>query len=131
MIGKLLLSHGDLARALLTAVEKISGCAAKGFSALCLDWGDNVESATAKVAQAIAELDQGEGVLVLVDMYGGTPSNVALKLRDGKRVEVVAGVNLPMALRLACAPPALGGLQEIAAWLREKGTQSIVLPKSC
>ena len=129
MLGKLILSHGTLAAELLEAVERISGCPARGFRALCLDWNEGFEDALARVGQAIAELDEGDGVLVLVDMYGGTPSNVAARYRDGKRVEVITGVNLPMALRLACEPAQLASLRATAEWLQHKGQQSIVLAK--
>lgn len=130
MLGKLILSHGDLAAALLRAVERISGCPPDGFRALCLDWDEKPDQAAVRVGQAIAEIDQGEGVLVLVDMYGGTPFNVASRFRELGKIEVVAGVNLPMALRLACAPAQLGTLRETAEWLQTKGQHSIVLAKS-
>lgn len=129
MLGKLILSHGNLARELLVAVEKISGCPASGFQALCLKWNESIDQAVARVGRAIGELDEGDGVLILVDMYGGTPFNVASRFRESARVEVVAGVNLPMVLRLACAPAQLGSLRETAEWLQTKGQQSIVLAK--
>lgn len=130
MLGKLILSHGDLAAAILRAVERISGCPPDGFRALCLDWDERADQAAARVGQAIAEIDQGEGVLILVDMYGGTPYNVASRYREPGRIEVLAGVNLPMALRLACAPAQFGSLRETAEWLQNKGQNSIVLAKS-
>ncbi len=129
MLGKLILSHGTLAAELLKAVERISACPARGFRALCLDWNEAFDDALERVGKAIEELDEGDGVLVLVDMYGGTPSNVAARFRDGKRVEVVTGVNLPMALRLACEPAQLASLRATAEWLQLKGQQSIVLAK--
>ncbi|HVR99118.1 MAG TPA: PTS sugar transporter subunit IIA [Thermoanaerobaculia bacterium] len=129
MVGKLILSHGALAGELLEAVARISGCPPRGFRALCLDWNEGIEGAVARVERAIAEVDEGDGVLILVDMYGGTPSNVAARFRNGTTVEVVSGVNLPMVLRLACEPAHFGSLRETAEWLRLKGQQSIVLAK--
>jgi len=129
MLGKLILSHGTLAAELLEAVERISACPARGFRAVCLDWNEGIEGALARIERAIAEVDEGDGVLILVDMYGGTPSNVAARFRDGKRVEVVTGVNLPMVLRLACEPARFGSLRETAEWLQQKGQQSILLAK--
>lgn len=129
MLGKLILSHGTLAQELLQAAEKISACPARGFKALCLDWNEGLDHALARVAHAIEEIDEGDGVLILVDMYGGTPSNVASRFRDGTNVEVVTGVNLPMVLRMACEPATLGTLRQTAEWLQLKGQQSIVLAK--
>lgn len=129
MLGKLILSHGTLARELLEAVERISGCPALGFKALCLEWSEGLDSALTRVKRAIAEVDDGDGVLILVDMYGGTPCNLASRFRDGKTVEVIAGVNLPMVLRLACEPTKRSSIRELAEWLQLKGQQSIVLAK--
>src|SRR6185295_11375406 len=101
MIGKLILTHGGLARELLAAAQVISGRLA-GIEALSLDWNDTFEEAKAKVRAALDRLDDGHGVLILTDMYGGTPSNVAVTFLQNDRVEVLTGVNLPMVLRLAC-----------------------------
>jgi len=100
MIGKLILTHGGLARELVSAAQVISG-RLNGFEALSLDWNDTFEEARAKVRAAIERLDEGQGVLILTDMYGGTPSNVAVTFLESGKVEVLTGVNLPMVLRLA------------------------------
>jgi PTS system mannose-specific IIA component len=136
MIGKLILTHGGLARELLAAAQIISG-RLFGFEALSLDWNDTFEEAKAKVRAAIDRLEDGEGVLILTDMYGGTPSNVAVTFLQPGRVEVLTGVNLPMVLRLACQqteePTNLEGM---ARWLQGKGQRSLCLvsemqPKRC
>ena len=101
MIGKLILTHGGLARELLAAANVISG-RLTGFEALSLDWSDGFDEARAKVAAALERLDQGQGVLILTDMYGGTPCNIAMTFYQPGKVEVLTGVNLPMVLRLAC-----------------------------
>ena len=129
MIGKLILTHGGLARELLAAAQVISGRLA-GFEALSLDWNDTFEEAKAKVRAALSRLDDGQGVLILTDMYGGTPSNVAVSFLQHDRVEVLTGVNLPMVLRLACqqseaAEPQT--LEAMARWLQGKGQRSLCL----
>jgi len=127
MIGKLILTHGGLARELLAAAQVISG-RLSGFEALSLDWNDSFDEACVKVRSALSRLDTGQGVLILTDMYGGTPSNVAVTFMEGGKVEVLSGVNLPMVLRLACQsfeePQDLAGL---ARWLQGKGQRSLCL----
>ncbi|HYU36223.1 MAG TPA: PTS sugar transporter subunit IIA [Thermoanaerobaculia bacterium] len=135
MIGKLILTHGGLARELLSAAQVISG-RLNGFEALSLDWNDTFEEARAKVRAAIERLDEGQGVLILTDMYGGTPSNVAVTFLESGRVEVLTGVNLPMVLRLACQAEEPQNLGDMARWLQSKGQRSLCLvsemqPKKC
>lgn len=127
MIGKLILTHGGLARELLAAANVISG-RLDGFEALSLDWSDGFDEARTKVAAALGRLDQGQGVLILTDMYGGTPCNVALTFFQVGKVEILTGVNLPMVLRLACQ----AGAEEtevgaLARWLQAKAQKSVCL----
>jgi mannose PTS system EIIA component len=127
MIGKLILTHGGLARELLQAASVISG-RLTGFEALSLDWTDGFDEARAKVAAALERLDQGQGVLVLTDMYGGTPCNIAMTFFQTGKVEVLTGVNLPMVLRLACQTGGEeGSVSELAHWLENKGQKSVFL----
>lgn len=127
MIGKLILTHGGLARELLAAANVISG-SLNGFEALSLDWSDGFEVARSKVAAALEHLDQGQGVLVLTDMYGGTPCNIAMTFFQPGRVEVLTGVNLPMVLRLACQMgDDRGTVSDLAHWLQDKGQRSVCL----
>jgi PTS system mannose-specific IIA component len=136
MIGKLILTHGGLARELLAAAQVISGRLV-GFEALSLDWNDTVEEAKAKVRAAIDRLQEGQGVLILTDMYGGTPSNVAVSFLEHGKVEVLTGVNLPMVLRLACQQAEEpGDLEDMARRVQNKGQKSLCLvsemqPKRC
>lgn len=136
MIGKLILTHGGLARELLAAAQVISG-RINNFEAISLDWNDGVDEAKAQVAAAIQRLDQGQGVLILTDMYGGTPCNVASSFFQAGKVEILTGVNLPMVLRLACQSIEDGSLAEVARWLQSKGQRSLCLvgdmvgPPSC
>ena len=135
MIGKLILTHGGLARELVAAAQVISG-RLNGFEALSLDWNDSFDEARAKVRAAIERLDTGQGVLILTDMYGGTPSNIAVTFLQEGKVEVLTGVNLPMVLRLACQAEEPQVLSDMARWLQSKGQRSLCLvsemqPKKC
>jgi PTS system mannose-specific IIA component len=127
MIAKLILTHGGLARELLAAASMISG-RLSGFEALSLDWSDGFDEARAKVAGALERLDEGQGVLILTDMYGGTPCNIAMTFFEPGKVEVLTGANLPMVLRLACqAGPEEGTVSDLARWLQDKGQRSVCL----
>ena len=127
MIGKLILTHGGLARELLAAANVISG-RLNGFEALSLDWSEGFDDARAKVAAALARLDAGEGVLILTDMYGGTPCNIAMTFFQAGKVEVLTGVNLPMVLRLACQTDAEEtSVDALARALQAKGQKSVCL----
>ncbi|HEX4962702.1 MAG TPA: PTS sugar transporter subunit IIA [Thermoanaerobaculia bacterium] len=123
----MILSHGGLARELLAAASVISGRLA-GFEALSLDWSDGFEAARAKVAAALERLDTGEGVLILTDMYGGTPCNIAMTFFQAGKVEVLTGVNLPMVLKLACqAGSGEGTVADLARAVLAKGQKSVSL----
>ncbi len=126
MIGTLILTHGGVARELLESARVIVG-PLTGFEALSLDWGDCFEDAQTKIRGAVERLDQGEGVLILTDMFGGTPCNLAVKFQRPGKVEVIGGVNLPMVLRLAGLRDGAMTLQEAARWLQVKGQRSICL----
>jgi mannose PTS system EIIA component len=127
MIGKLILTHGGLAKELLSAASVISG-RLDGFEALSLEWDDGFDEARGKVAASLERLNQGEGVLILTDMYGGTPCNVAMTFFQTGKVEVLTGVNLPMVLRLACQAGAEeDSVGALARWLQAKGQKSVCL----
>jgi mannose PTS system EIIA component len=126
MIGTLILTHGGAAHELLAAAQKIAG-PLPGFEALGLDWNEPVETLKAKVRSAIERLDQGQGVLVLTDMFGSTPCNVASSFLAEGQVEILSGVNLPMVMRLACQPRQEGSLRELARWLQAKTQSSVCL----
>lgn len=127
MIGKLILTHGGLARELLSAANVISG-QREGFEALSLDWSEPFDAARGKVAEALSRLDEGEGVLILTDMYGGTPCNIAMTFFEQGKVEVLTGVNLPMVLRLTCqAEVGEISVTDLARALQAKGQKSVCL----
>ncbi len=119
------MTQGHLADELLAAARKIVGEECP-VSALSLDWEDSFEAACDKLRQAVAALPlDGDGLLILTDIYGGTPNNVALTLRRPGRVEVVSGVNLPMVVRLGCGSESEMSLEEMAQWIGSKARASI------
>jgi len=124
MSAVLLVTHGNLAAELLAAAEKIAGVQS-GMHALCLDWDLGIDGARERLAAEVAALDRGEGVLILTDMFGDTPSNATLGLIESGRVEMLSGVNLPMVVRLACGMARQRPLDELARWLEIKGRRSI------
>ena len=123
MLGVVVVTHGQLATELLNAAEMIVGDL-PGFAAVSIGWHDDVEQARAEIAQAIARLDASDGVILLTDMFGGTPSNLAMSLLEDGRVEVVTGVNLPMLIKLANLRETVG-LQDVARRIREDGRNGI------
>ena len=98
--GVVVVTHGVLATELLNAAETIVGDLPQ-FAAVSIGWHDDVSVATDAMARAIARVDTGGGVLLLTDMFGGTPSNLSMTFLDPGKVEVVTGVNLPMLIKLA------------------------------
>jgi len=100
--GVVVVTHGQLATELLNAAEMIVGDL-PGYVAVSIGWHDDVTVAKAAIATAIEKVRGNAGVLILTDMFGGTPSNLGLAFLDAGRVEVVTGVNLPMLITLARA----------------------------
>lgn len=126
MIGLVLATHGDLGRALVASMEMIVG-AQERVAALSLQVADRIEDAAARLQAAIEEADDGDGVLVLTDMLGGTPSNLCLALIGGPRpVEVVSGASLPMLLK-AVQVRREGGLKDTAAAVKKHGRAAILV----
>jgi PTS system mannose-specific IIA component len=100
MIGALVVSHGHLARELVSAAEMIVG-EISHIQAVSIGWHDDVNDARKEIEKRIAEVDQGSGVIILTDMFGGTPSNIAFSFHEPGKVDVVTGVNLPMIIKIA------------------------------
>jgi PTS system mannose-specific IIA component len=123
MIGIVVVTHGQLATELLNAAEAIVGDLPR-FAAVSIGWHEDVSDAREEIAKAIAWVDQGDGVLVLADMFGGTASDLAMSFLAGANVEVVTGVNLPMLIRLADLP-AQANLLEAARETRRQGRDAI------
>ena len=125
MIGVLITTHGNLGSEFIKAVELIRG-SLKAVMHLSVDQTKSVEELKKEISAAIRKLDQGQGVLILTDLFGGTPSNISLSfLKEGK-VEVVTGVNLPMLLRLSEAREDIS-LKEFAVTVRDYGMKNIYL----
>jgi PTS system mannose-specific IIA component len=99
-VGVVVVTHGVLATELLNAAETIVGDLPR-FAAVSIGWHDDVAVATDAMARAMARVDAGRGVLLLTDMFGGTPSNLAMTFLEPGKVEVITGVNLPMLIKLA------------------------------
>mgnify|MGYP002622635977 CR=1 FL=1 len=100
MIGMVLVTHGRLAQEFLEALEHVVG-PQKNAVAICIGADDDMEQRRREIIDGVAKTDKGKGVVLLTDMFGGTPSNLAISVLDQGRVEVIAGVNLPMLIKLA------------------------------
>ena len=100
MIGLVLVTHGRLAEEFRHALEHVVG-KQEQIEAVCIGADDRMEARRVDIASAIARAETGDGVIILTDMFGGTPSNLAISLLELGRVEVVAGLNLPMLVKLA------------------------------
>ena len=100
MIGMVLVTHGRLADELISALEHVVG-PQPNVSAVCIGPDDDMEKRRAEILDSAAKADEGDGVVLLTDMFGGTPSNLAISVMDKANVEVIAGVNLPMLIKLA------------------------------
>jgi mannose PTS system EIIA component len=100
MIGVVVVTHGQLATELVNSTEMIVGDLPR-FAAVSIGWHEDTHEARAEIEQAIARVEHGQGVLILTDMFGGTPSNLAMTFLGENTVEVITGVNLPMLIKLA------------------------------
>ncbi len=125
MIGLLIITHCQLAKELLEAAESIVG-AIEAVGCVSIDTSKDSKELRDMIEKKIASLDQGEGVLVLTDMFGGTPSNLALSFLQKDTVEVVTGINLPMVIAVAHNRQG-HSLAEIADTAKNAGRRSISL----
>ena len=125
MVGVLITSHGNLGRERSGAAELIRG-SLRGSVHISVDQIKGVEDLKKEISNAIKKLDQGQGVLILTDLFGGTPSNISLSFMKEGKVEVITGVNLPMLLKL----PDIGenmSLRKFAQQIKEYGIKNISL----
>ncbi len=102
MIGLILVTHGKLAEEFVHAMEHVVG-RQEAVGTVCIGPNDDMEARRREIADKIKAVDQGQGVIILTDLFGGTPSNLAISLMKAGAVEVIAGINLPMLIRLAKA----------------------------
>lgn len=124
-VAGVIVTHGHLAGELLAAAEMIVGPISH-IAAVSIGWHDDVDVARDEVQRAIARVSQQKGVLLLTDMFGGTPTNIASMFLEEGSVEVLTGVNLPMVIKLATATDE-ETLAEIAPKIRDQGQQGIYL----
>ena len=114
MIGLILVTHGRLAEHFVEAMEHVVG-GQQAIATICIGPSDDMEQRRQEIADAIAAVDTGSGAIILTDLFGGTPSNLAISLLDAGRIEVIAGINLPMLIRLAGARKAMGVVEAVQA----------------
>ncbi|MBO9724975.1 PTS sugar transporter subunit IIA [Novosphingobium sp.] len=125
MIGMILVTHGNLAEEFVHAMEHVVGDQS-AVATVCIGPNDDMERRRSEIAEAITAVDSGEGVIILTDLFGGTPSNLAISLMEAGRVEVIAGINLPMLIRLAKARACMS-VREAAAAARDAGRNYITI----
>ena len=125
-VGLLLLSHGPLADAMRETVRMLEPDEPDDIGSLSLAWDEATEAASRRLEKAIAEYDRGRGVVLLTDMFGGTPSNLALAFLEPGRVEIVSGINLPMVVKARALAREGKSAREIAHVLVERGRRAIV-----
>jgi PTS system mannose-specific IIA component len=123
MIGLVIVTHGRLAEELISALEHVVGPQAN-ISAVCIGPDDDMEQRRASILDSVARAEEGNGVVLLTDMFGGTPSNLAISIMDKANVEVIAGVNLPMLIKLASVRQT-ESLEEAAQSAQEAGRKYI------
>jgi PTS system mannose-specific IIA component len=125
MIGIILVTHGRLAEEFVNAMEHVVG-EQNHIATVCIGPQDDMEARRAEIARAIEEVDTGMGVVILTDLFGGTPSNLAISLLQKGKTEVIAGINLPMLIRLAGARKEMD-LAAAAAAARDAGRNYITI----
>ncbi|MBK8811359.1 MAG: PTS sugar transporter subunit IIA [Acidobacteria bacterium] len=122
-IGGVVVSHGQVANELVAAAETVVGDLGH-IAAVSIGWHDDVESAKNEIARAIKRVSQGKGVLLLTDMFGGTPTNISAMFMEDNDIEMVTGVNLPMVIKLAAQNKEMT-LAEMARDVESQGKQAI------
>ena len=125
MIGMILVTHGNLAEEFVHAMVHVVGNQAD-VATECIGPNDDMERRRAEIADAITRVDSGSGVIILTDLFGGTPSNLAISLMQAGKVEVIAGINLPMLIRLAKARECMS-VRDAAAAARDAGRNYITI----
>jgi PTS system mannose-specific IIA component len=126
MVGVVIVTHCNLGKELISATEMVVGEELKRFQSVSIDPKEDSEEIRRKIIEAIRKVDQGNGVLILTDMYGGTPSNISLSFLQEKKIEVITGVNLPMLLKLATYKDEKD-IEELAVFITNYGQKNINL----
>jgi len=125
MIGMILVTHGNLAEEFVHAMEHVVGHQ-EAVATVCIGPSDDMERRRREIAGAIKQVDTGQGTIILTDLFGGTPSNLAISLMKAGVVEVIAGINLPMLIRLAKARQCMS-VQDAAIAARDAGRNYITI----
>lgn len=125
MIGMILVTHGNLAEEFVHAMQHVVG-RQEAVATVCIGPNDDMERRRQDIAAAIQEVNSGEGAIILTDLFGGTPSNLAISLMDAGHVEVIAGINLPMLIRLAKARNSMS-VHDAALAARDAGRNYITI----
>ncbi len=123
LVGALVVTHGQLGQELVSAAQAIVG-EISYIAAVSIGWNDDVDESKKKIEQAVAEVDQGKGVIILTDMFGGTPSNLSLPLLKRNELEIVTGVNLPMVIKVA-NQSGTDSLSELVTKVKKQGQSHI------
>jgi len=123
MIGVVIVTHGNLAKEFRAALEHVVG-PQEQIATICIQPDDDMEERRKAILSAIGEVDRGDGCVLLTDMFGGTPSNLAISCMNGRKIEVVAGINLPMLIKLASVRHEVG-LAEAVAQAQDAGRKYI------
>jgi len=126
MVGVVVVTHCHLGKELISAAELVVGEVLKQFQSVSIDPKEGSEEIREKIIAAIRKVDEGQGVLILTDMYGGTPSNISLSFLEERKIEVITGVNLPMLLKLATYHNEMD-LEALATFITEYGQRNINL----
>ena len=125
MIGLILVTHGKLAEEFVHAMQHVVG-RQDAVATVCIGPNDDMEAHRREIADAVKAVDGGNGVIILTDLFGGTPSNLAISLMQAGKVEVIAGINLPMLIRLAKARTCMT-LQKATEAARDAGRNYITI----
>ncbi len=124
MVGVIIVAHMQLAEELLKVTQIITSSTLDNFMAVSINLDDNPDQAREKLLAAVKAVDNGDGVIIIVDMFGGTPSNLSLSLLTRGKIEIVTGVNLPMVIEAASNSPKVS-LNELVNMLTSSGQREI------
>ena len=125
MIGIVIVTHSALADELLMATQQIVGTV-EGFEPISIDPSEPVDEVEKRIKKGIKKVDTGDGILIMTDMFGGTPSNISLSFLEKGKVEIVTGVNLPMLIKLSTLREEKT-LDELASFIKSYGQKNIHL----
>jgi PTS system mannose-specific IIA component len=125
VVGLVVAAHRDFGREMVLAAEGIVG-PMNGVTSVSIQYNHSLDEATSMVQKAVEMTDRGKGVIVFTDMFGGTPTNVALSMLKKKSIEVVAGVNLPMLIKAHVARRTMA-LEELASFIKDYGARNIIV----